>query len=186
MRADAAKNREHLLTVARGMASGGEVPRFNDLAKEAGVGVGTVYRHFANAAELAVALVERQLAEFRTLVDEAAADSDVDRAVGRLLRESVLLAVQQPLVVKALLEAPEAIRAIEQHIELVLARARAAGAIRPDLTVDDVRRLVCGIELAVRAGPSPRAAASRYADIVVAGIRPARSSRRSNKSRPRG
>jgi AcrR family transcriptional regulator len=171
MRADAAKNREHLLAVARRMASASEVPGFNELAKEAGVGVGTVYRHFASTAELAVALVEQQLGAFQTLVNDAAADSRVERAFERLIRGAISLVVQQPLVVKALLEAPATVRGLEQQIESVLVRARAAEAVRVDLTVDDVRRLVCGIELAVRAGPSPRAAAARYADILVAGLR---------------
>ncbi|MBC8067022.1 MAG: TetR family transcriptional regulator [Deltaproteobacteria bacterium] len=160
------------------MASDGEVPRLNDLAREAGVGVGTVYRHFPTTAELAVALVEGELERFRALVEEAAVDPDLDRAVGRLLRESVALVVERPLVAKALLAAPAAVEAIEARIGSVLARARTAGAVRPDLTIDDVRRLACGIELAARAGPSPRAAAARYAEIIVAGVRPAAPKRR--------
>ncbi|MFO0685921.1 MAG: TetR family transcriptional regulator [Sandaracinus sp.] len=160
------------------MAKHGEVPSFNALAKEAGVGVGTVYRHFESAAALAGALAEAPLDAFRRVVEDAASDPDPARAIARLLEESVSMVLHQPLVARALLDAPETARAIEKRLEEVVARARATGVIRSDLAVDDFRRLVCGIELAARAGASPRVAAERYTSIVVAGLRPPAAERR--------
>ena len=57
--------------------------------------------------------------------------------------------------------------------ERVLARARATGAVRPDLTPADPRRLVCGIGYAARlCGGGPRERAGRCIDLVIAGTRP--------------
>jgi hypothetical protein len=54
-----------------------------------------------------------------------------------------------------------------------MARAKAAGTVRPDLDADDVQRLVCGIGYAARLrGDDPRQRIDRYVEVVVAGLRP--------------
>ena len=52
-----------------------------------------------------------------------------------------------------------------------MARARRKKLIRADVKAGDLRRLVCGLELAARSGEEPAASAARYADIVLAGLR---------------
>jgi AcrR family transcriptional regulator len=170
-RSDAKQNREHLLAVARAMAKNGEVPSFNELAKKAEVGVGTVYRHFADQQALLAGLVEGQLEDFRALIEHAVANEDVTAAFEELFRGAVELVVHRPLVAKVLVESRDESRAMETKVEAVVERAKKAKVLRPDVGVSDFRRLVCGIELAARVGPRPREAAQRYAEIVLAGIR---------------
>ncbi|MFY0577494.1 TetR/AcrR family transcriptional regulator [Cystobacter fuscus] len=171
-RSDAKQNREHLLAVARALAKNGEVPSFNELAKKAEVGVGTVYRHFADQQALLAGMVEEQLEDFRALIEHAVENEDVTAALEALFRGAVELVVHRPLVAKVLAGSEDEFRSMEAKVEAVVARAKKAKVIRPDVGVSDFRRLVCGIELAARVGPQPRAAAQRYVEIVLAGIRP--------------
>lgn len=60
---------------------------------------------------------------------------------------------------------------IEAPITALLDNARRAGALRPDIELDDLRRLACGIEHAVRVGADRAASARRYAAILRAGLR---------------
>ncbi|EYF01788.1 TetR/AcrR family transcriptional regulator [Chondromyces apiculatus] len=173
-RADARQNREHLLSVAREMARAGTVPSFNALAREAQLGVGTVYRHFEDEQALLVALVEDDLAAFRALIDDALQREDAGAALDLLLRRWVDLLTHQPLVAKILAASPADFRALEDKAATLVTRARKQKALRRDVTVSDLRRLVCGIEHAAAAGEKPREAAARYVDIVLAGLRPER------------
>lgn len=170
-RSDARQNQEHLLAVARAMAKKGEVPSFNELAKQAGVGVGTVYRHFADQQALLAGLVQEQLEEFRALIEHALAHEDATAALEELFRGAVELVVHQPLVAKVLAESQDEFSAMETKVEAVVARARKARVLRADVEVSDFKRLVCGIELAARVGPRSRDAAQRYVEIVLAGLR---------------
>ncbi|WNG14401.1 TetR/AcrR family transcriptional regulator [Cystobacter fuscus] len=171
-RSDAKQNRAHLLAVARAMAKDGEVPSFNELAKKAEVGVGTVYRHFADQQALLAGLVEEQLEDFRAFIEHAVANEDVTAAVEELFRAAVELVVHRPLVARVLAGSKDEFRAMEAKVEALVTRAKKAKVIRPDMEVGDFKRLVCGIELAARVGPQPREAAQRYVEIVLAGIRP--------------
>jgi AcrR family transcriptional regulator len=176
-RADAQKNRAHLLSVARKMVAEGELePSFNELARRAGVGVGTVYRHFADHAALLAGLGETLLADFAVLVAEAHAEKDPFAAVERVFRGAVALVLKGPAVAH-LLAAPESVAPavaaelgkLHQAVEAIVARARRAGVLRSDVKPGDLRRLVCGLELAARSGERPQEAATRFVDVVLAG-----------------
>jgi AcrR family transcriptional regulator len=178
-RADAQKNRTHLLAVARTMVAEGQLePSFNDLAKRAGVGVGTVYRHFADHAALLAGLAEALLADFEALLAAARAEPDPFAALSLLLRGAVALVLQGPAVAH-LLAAPDSVSpavaaqlgALQATTDAVVARARRAKVIRADVKAGDLRRLVCGIELAARSGDRPAEAARRYVELVLAGLR---------------
>ncbi|WNG49106.1 hypothetical protein F0U60_37065 [Archangium minus] len=116
--------------------------------------------------------MEEQLEAFRALIEHAAENEDVTAALEALFRGVVELVVHRPLVAKVLAGSEDEFRAMEAKVETVVARAKKAKVIRPDAGVSDFRRLVCGIELAARVGPQPRAAAQRYVEIVLADIRP--------------
>jgi AcrR family transcriptional regulator len=178
-RSDAVKNRAHVLSVARVMMQEGELtPSFNALAKRAGVGVGTVYRHFADHQALLAGLVERQFVDLEDLTTRARAESDPVVALGLLLRGVLALELDSPVIAQLLAspqresrEFAQQLAALEATGELILARGRKAKSIRPDVKAGDLRRLVCGLELAVRTGDKPAEAAARYVDIVLAGLR---------------
>ena len=178
-RADAKKNRAHLLSVARAMIKAGDVtPSFNMMAKRAGVGVGTVYRHFADHQALLGGLAEDHLAEIEALTVSVRAEKDPLAAIELLLRGTVALELKSPVIALLIaspqresLEFAKQLAALEALGESILARGRKAKVIRPDIEAGDLHRLVCGLDLAVRSGDKPAESASRYVDIVLAGLR---------------
>ncbi|CAL9335250.1 hypothetical protein SUDANB121_00166 [Nocardiopsis dassonvillei] len=174
LRADAARSRERILAAAR--RADPKDLRLNEVAREAGVGVGTVYRHFATAHALVEELTRDALERLNGIVRRAAADPDPGRAFETGLRavvdlhlesgglQAVLLAAQDTSPEVAALKA-ETLRGLRE----VLERAQRAGAVRADLTGDQVERLVCGIEYAVRlTGADDRAV---FVDVLLAGLR---------------
>ena len=179
-RTDALKNREHLLGVARTMVREGEAtPSFNALAARAEVGVGTVYRHFADQHALLSALAEVQLAEFDALFAKAEAEEDAFEALSIVLRGAVELELDNPVAAevlsapksKATAQVKKRLQQLELASQAIVLRARKAKVIRGDVEAADFRRLACGIFLAAKSGEAPRQAAKRYVEIVLAGLR---------------
>ncbi|MFJ6215448.1 TetR/AcrR family transcriptional regulator [Streptomyces sp. NPDC092296] len=182
LRADAARNRARVLQVAREqMAAGDDSLQLNAIARLAGVGVGTVYRHFPNRHALVEALsVER----FRELVGEAqaaAAEEDALAGLHRLLRFTLARSLEDPgfaAVLESASDAEAQTSAMKAELDRAVAelldRARHVGAIRRDIEADDVRRLLCGIEHAVRSGDSGPRCVEVYLDVLLAGLRPPR------------
>src|SRR5271155_943623 len=102
-RSDAQKNRAHLLSVARAMMKAGEItPSFNVMAKRAGVGVGTVYRHFADHQALLGGLAEGHLAEIEALTASVRAEKDPLAAIELLLRGTMALELKSPVIAQLL------------------------------------------------------------------------------------
>lgn len=173
-RADAARSRARILDAARGCAL--SELRLNDVASRAGVGVGTVYRHFPTVDALTAALAEGAVGRLRDVARAAAADPDPGRAFDRLLRgaldlqladaglQTVLLADESAIPELAGLRG-ELLGAAEQ----VFARAHAAGVVRAELTLAGVQRLVCGIEHAVRLNSGRDR--DLYVEVLIAGLR---------------
>src|SRR5690348_15187472 len=97
-RADAQRNRAHLVKTARRMMrSSGQAPSFNALAERAGVGVGTVYRNFADPQALLAGLVEAQLAELGAMITDAAANEDAEAGLAQLFHGAVALELESPV-----------------------------------------------------------------------------------------
>jgi AcrR family transcriptional regulator len=179
-RADAARNRARILDAARGMLAETDLaPSMNELAKRAGVGVGTVYRHFPDHQVLLEGLAEDA---FSRLVDDArAAAREEDPAVGfsKLMHAALRLLLSDEGLATVLrrAEQPACAHTVDLGTELksamndLLPRARAAGAIGADIGPEDLRRLLIGVHAAAEAGGKPKAAAARYLDVVLAGLR---------------
>ena len=175
LRSDAARSRARILEVARRHNT--QTLRMNDLAREAGVGVGTVYRHFPTVQALLEALTADTLELMVGISRRAAAETDPGVALSLYLRSALDLQLEDGGLQSVLLapqdESP-GIRAVKREIfgafEEVLRRAKDAGAVRGDLTLDQLSHLVCGIEHAIRLGtPEDR---DPMLDILLAGLRP--------------
>ena len=174
LRSDAAKSRERILQTAR--SHDVHNLRLNDVARDAGVGVGTVYRHFPNSQSLLEALTFETIVRLLEVSRSAGAEPDPALAFSDYLRSALTLLLEfdglQAVMLSTENESDE-MRAAKQEIfatfEGVLDRAKAVGAARSDLTLDHVSHLACGIEYAVRLGsPDDR---ERFLDVLLAGLR---------------
>jgi AcrR family transcriptional regulator len=177
LRADARRNREKVMAAARAaFAEHGSDAQMDDVARRAGVGVGTVYRHFPTKEALFVALLQdtfNRIAErARARLDQA----DAWEAFTALLWD----AGESLAGDRALAEAMRADLSMEQcpgQIELgeitraLIARAQAAGEMRPDAVLDDVPMLMCGIGSATYRDHSCSESWRRHLAIVLDGLR---------------
>jgi AcrR family transcriptional regulator len=175
IRADAARSRARILDAARARPSGDL--RLNDVARDAGLGVGTVYRHFPSVHALTEALAVETLERMVTVARAAAEDSDTESALATFLGEALALQLQDGGLQAVLLSPDDEEQSVrDMKIEIfaafdgVLQRARDEKIIRPDLSIVQIEHLVCGIEHAVRIGEAGDR--QLFLDIMLAGIRP--------------
>ncbi|MCF3131147.1 helix-turn-helix transcriptional regulator [Streptomyces olivochromogenes] len=182
LRADAARNRARVLQVAREqLAAGDDSLQLNTIARLAGVGVGTVYRHFPNRHALVEALSAERLRELLDEAQAAAATENALTGLHRLLGFTLDRALDDPGFAAVLESANDAeaqtsqMKAeLDRAVADLLDRARLSGAIRAGIEAEDVRRLLCGIEHAVRTGDSDAARRELYLDVLLEGLRPPR------------
>lgn len=179
LRADAARNRGLLLAAAaEEFAERGLDASVADIARRAGVGKGTVFRHFPTKDDLIAAIVMDRIT---LLADEGARLSDATDAGAALLEFLTLAARQrQQLDLSVLREAdkpnPEVVRAqarLFQVIHALVDRARDHGAVRSDVTGTDVVLLMCAPNEVTRYLPgAPPDLWRRYLAIIFDGLRP--------------
>jgi AcrR family transcriptional regulator len=179
LRADAARNRARVLEVAYDTfaAEGLAVP-IDEIARRAGVGAGTVYRHFPTKEDLYRAVVENRL---RHIVDSGRAlltSAGPGRALFEFLRSMVLDwgATDQGLVdalagvgVDINTAAPDAEEAFLGLLGDLLRAAQKAGSVRGGLDVPDVKALMVGAQ-AMQG--YRRDAAERLTEVFLDGLRP--------------
>jgi AcrR family transcriptional regulator len=179
-RADARRNRAKVLEAARHQfAEHGLETQIEQIARDAGVGVGTVYRHFPTKEALLEALAE---AKFEGLADAARAALEVEdpwQGFVDLMTYAARTMADDRGTSEAMDQRSDicgaAARAagLDELTAELVERAQAAGALRPDIGADDVPSLICGLGRAVRAGDdgSPAMSWERYLDIILAGLR---------------
>lgn len=178
MRADAARNRARVLEVAYDTfaAEGLSVP-IDEIARRAGVGAGTVYRHFPTKDDLYRAVVEDRIA---TIVDGGRAlleSDDPGQALFTFLRSMVLQwgATDQGLT-EALagvgIDISSAMPAVEADflhmLDDLLRAGQTAGTVRSDLAVRDVKALMTGASAVQAAYPDT---AERVTEVFLDGLR---------------
>ncbi|MEN3535845.1 helix-turn-helix domain-containing protein [Microbispora sp. ZYX-F-249] len=164
LRKDAARNWERIVAIARDLVDQGTPLQLNDIARRAGLGVATVYRHFATPEALLETVAARCLEALVAHGERALADTDPRRALEgvlyRLVEAQVTDAALPPIAAAATDALPrttELERSLASTGTTLLERARQAGAIRADLTAADLVPLMCGIAHAVTVhGGAPR------------------------------
>jgi AcrR family transcriptional regulator len=182
LRADARRNRNQVLAAARAVfvELGANAP-LDEIARRAGVGIGTLYRHFPDRAVLVRAVVLDVLTSVgaeavRALDDEPDAFSALARYM-RAALEARIAAVFQALLGSVALDDAEitaARDAASAPVVAMLERARAEGTLRPDATFSDVGLLLIRLSRPLP-GPFPSELndrlAHRHLDLVLAGLR---------------
>jgi AcrR family transcriptional regulator len=152
-RSDALRNRERIMEAAlEAFAADGSLAPLDDIARRARVGAGTVYRNFPTKEALFKAVIADRL---ERVVDEARSLADADEPV-EAFYGFVTRVVEHAMVNHALCEAialDEGMRAFEgsgleeafnDALGLLLGRAQAAGGVRPDVDISDIRALLTG------------------------------------------
>jgi len=179
LRADARRNRERILQSARAaFADSGDAVQIDDVARHAGVGVGTVYRHFPTKQALLTELVRQTFRLFTGWAREAlVADGEPFALIEGLLRRIGETAAGDAGVQYALAssagQAPAEAPAEQDELIAVIAeltgRARRAGTIRPGIEAIDIAMLICGVVSAM--GPRPGFDWRRHLDLVIDALR---------------
>lgn len=178
LRSDAARNREALLRAARSqLAAGDRSLRMHGVARDAGVGVGTTYRHFPTRQALLDALALDRLEDLVAQVQQTAASVDpggLHRALCALVEAGDDPTVAEVLSGGCTPGTPTAALLLDFHeaLDTLLQRAREAGQIRPDVDGDDLRRLVCGVQHALHVGQDREGLTALYSEVLLAGLRP--------------
>src|SRR5688572_14399307 len=149
MRSDALRNRQLILDAARAAFTElGENAQMDDIARRAGVGVGTLYRHFKTKEMLVGELIHVKLSDFAERVKRRyEEESDPWAAFEGGLREQTDVmardAAHQRMPFAATPEAMEragpAVRELREAWGQVIDRAKEAGVLRKDFEVDDIR-----------------------------------------------
>jgi AcrR family transcriptional regulator len=180
LRADARRNRERILESARAaFAESGADAQIDDVARHAGVGVGTVYRHFPTKQALLTELVRQTFRLFTGRAREALeAGGEPFALIEGLLRRIAETAagdagVQYALASSDAQAARSEAQAEQDELIAVIAeligRARRAGTIRPGIEATDIAMLICGVVSAM--GPRPGFDWRRHLDLVIDTLR---------------
>jgi AcrR family transcriptional regulator len=174
-RADARRNRQRIVSAARRcMASRGLDAQMEEIARRAGVGVGTVYRHFPTKDELVDALAGERFERLRELALEALADDDPWRSFERFIREAAQIQTEDRALSEVLVSRPDTMSRAAQSVGMldltdqVLKRAQKAGVVRKDADARDIPMIMCALAGTVR---NPHADTDRYIGIVLDGLR---------------
>jgi AcrR family transcriptional regulator len=177
LRADARRNRERILEAARRVfGEHGASAQIDDVAAEAGVGVGTVYRHFPNKEALFTALVAEKFELFNQHAETAADVADSWEAFAGMLRAHAQAMVDDASVREVMARVPQELdaeAAQEAYAETagrIIARAVDDGALRDDFALADVPMVMCGVTHLVDAD-IPGADWRRLLEIVLEGLR---------------
>jgi AcrR family transcriptional regulator len=152
-RADAVRNRERVLVAARAaFATGGESTALEEIARRAGVGIGTLYRHFPNRQALLEALylneveeVCRSAAQAHDAEPEQAFNDWFERLIGYLATKRALAAELLNYLDEDAPLFKECRSGLYASGEPLLKSAQEAGVIRPDVEFAQVMQMAVGI-----------------------------------------
>jgi AcrR family transcriptional regulator len=175
MRSDALKNRERLLTAAgQVFEEKGLEASVADVARAAGVGMGTLYRRFPSKEALIEALVCEVLEATIAMAREAAAWPDGTGLEHFLRTSSAYQAEHLGCLPKLWNTDHHLVKTARQLLAGLLADAQAHGRVRPDLRSTDISLVMWSIRgvLETTRANAPEAW-KRHLDLLVAGMRPA-------------
>jgi AcrR family transcriptional regulator len=179
LRADAQRNRDALVARARELFDAGDDDlRFDDFAALAGVGIGTLYRHFPTREALAAAVYQQEVATLCDLAGRLRATLPASEALAVFLRRMVdhieshqrLARRLAALLATAPDDMARSSQALERAVDGLVAAAVEEGAIRDDVPAGAVMMALHGIG-AAQDRPDWRAEADGVISLVLDGLR---------------
>jgi AcrR family transcriptional regulator len=185
-RADAQRNREHILEVAKQeFTRSGADTSLDDIAKQAGVGPGTLYRHFPTREELLKAVYRTEMERLATAEHrfaETMPPIEALRAWLLLFVDSIATKQIIAPALNALVGDPKKIfeasyTQVHDALRALVKRAVKNGDIRKDLDPIDLLRALVGVAN-VAATPDWQPSAKRLVDILITGSQPIKSAAR--------
>ena len=179
-RADAARNRKQLLEVAtRVFAAAATEPSLREIAREAGVGIATLYRHFPTREALVAAVYADQVARLTEGASELLTALPPAEALRRwmdLFGDWIATKDGMLSTLLAMIDSDRIAHA-RTHTDLIAAidamlrAGRATGDLRTDVTAEDIAAHLIGI-FTVAPRPEHAARADRLLDVLMHGLRP--------------
>jgi AcrR family transcriptional regulator len=177
LRADARRNRERVLTAAREtFAAAGLDAQVDDIAARAGVGVGTVYRHFPTKEALIEAIAREGYEETCRIAREALEQADPWQSFSDFMWRGARLHHDDRAQCEINSTRPDVTRRVagdkRELLELVarlIDRGQRAGAIRADLSTDDMPMIWCSLGAAQQY--TGNTSWERYLEVVLDGLR---------------
>ena len=179
LRADAQRNRDRLLAVAaRAFSQDGPDVTLDAIAKEAGVGIGTLYRHFPTREALVEATYRNELARLCDAADDLLATTPPDQAtrqwmdlfIGYMTTKRGMADALRAVVASGGDPFAESLGRLLGAITTLLAAGATAGTIRADVQPGDVLASLSGVSLTA-GEPAQRDQASRMLDLLMDGLR---------------
>ncbi|MET9230654.1 helix-turn-helix domain-containing protein [Lentzea sp. NPDC003310] len=164
MRADAARNRAKVLDAARELFAeqGFDVP-LDEIAAKAGVGPGTVYRHFPTKQALFQAVTEARVS---AMIASAGSSGDPGADLFAFLRKMAGEAAAKRDMSDAIAVPSELRDSLHATLGGLLARAQEAGAVRADIVTQDLVSLMKGMLQSMHEGANPQV----LLEIVLQGL----------------
>ncbi|MCK1708616.1 MULTISPECIES: TetR/AcrR family transcriptional regulator [unclassified Bradyrhizobium] len=178
-RADAVRNRERVLEAAKTVFNaGGPEASLEAVAKRAGVGIGTLYRHFPTREDLFEAVYRREVEQLSELVEHLRSAKDPVDALRRWLRSAVEFVATKKGMSAALaltFQSSSELAAfstdrLTKAIGSLLDRAVAAGQMRADISPEDLLRALIGM-CYMHDQPGWQSSVLRMLDVFVDGLR---------------
>jgi AcrR family transcriptional regulator len=179
-RADARRNRARILEAAeRVLTERGPTAPTEEIAKAAGVGIGTLFRHFPTKEELLRGVFMARLEKLAEDARELARSKSPGTALSTLIRQSVEQADVKNALASMLTEAGVDVQEATDKVRAellaalgdLLVAAQQAGAVRPELRVEDLIGLLAGASRAVEYAGKDPAARDRILGVILDGLR---------------
>jgi AcrR family transcriptional regulator len=193
-RADAVRNRERVLEAAKAVfAAGGPDASLEAVAQTAGVGIGTLYRHFPTREALFEAVYRREVQQLGDLAQQLKNEVDPVEALRHWMRSNVeFVATKKGMSTALALAAyknPElysfTFDQLTRAVRELLDRAVAAGEIRKDISAEDLLRALIGM-CYMHDQPGWQASVLRLLDVFIDGLRLRPGARRTGPNRAAG
>ncbi len=178
-RADAVRNRERVLEAAKAVFSaGGAEASLEAVARQAGVGIGTLYRHFPTREALYEAVYRREVEQLGELADTLKDDATPVEALRRWIASNIEFVATKKGMATALAVAAHGLPHLQslsfdrltQAIGMLLERAVKAGEIRADVSPEDLLRTLVGM-CYLHDQPGWQSTVVRLMDVFVDGLR---------------